>query len=59
ESLSRAALAAVNEPDMKKRLTDYGLEVMNVGPQGLADIMARDQKRWSAVIKESGFKANP
>lgn len=59
DSLSRAALAAVNEPDLKKRLTDYGLEVMNVGPQGLADIMVRDQKRWAAVIKESGFKANP
>ncbi|MCJ0765112.1 tripartite tricarboxylate transporter substrate-binding protein [Variovorax terrae] len=59
EALSRAALAVVNEPAMKQRLADYGLDVANIGPQGLAEVMARDHKRWSEVIKESGFKANP
>lgn len=59
EALSRASLAAVNEPAMKQRLADYGLDVANIGPRGLAEAMARDHKRWSEVIRESGFKANP
>lgn len=56
--LSKAALDAVNTPDLKLRLAEYGLQVANIGPQGLTEAMQRDHSVWSVVIKDSGFKAN-
>lgn len=55
---SKMALDAVNTPELKTRLAEYGLQASDVGPQGLAETMRRDHQRWSAIIKESGFKAN-
>lgn len=55
---SKAALEAVNSPELKQRLADFGLQASNVGSQGLAETMRRDHQRWSVIIKDSGFKAN-
>ncbi|GAB4039999.1 MAG: tripartite tricarboxylate transporter substrate binding protein [Rubrivivax sp.] len=56
ERLSRAAVAAVNDPAMKKRLEDMGLEPTGLGPDRLGAILKADYDRWGPVIKASGFK---
>lgn len=57
-SLSKAAIAAVNDPDNRRRLADLGLTPGTAGPAALAETMRRDDARWGPVIKASGFKAN-
>lgn len=42
DALSKAALAAVNDPDVRKRLADIGLTPGEAGPQALAEIMRKD-----------------
>ena len=56
QRLSKAALAAVNDPAVHKRLVDMGLEPTGYGPERLATIMKADFERWGPVIRDSGFK---
>lgn len=56
DRLARAAMAAVNDPAMKKRLEDMGLEPTGLGPDRLGAILKADHERWGPVIKASGFK---
>ena len=54
--LSNAIIAALNAPDVRERLDNYGLEPTGYGPTGLAQIHRRDYDLWGPVIKASGFK---
>lgn len=54
--LSQAIIAALNEPDVRQRLDNYGMEPTGYGPTGLARIHKRDYNQWGPVIKASGFK---
>lgn len=56
ERLSQAIIAALNAPDIRERLDNYGLEPTGYGPTGLAQIHRRDYNLWGPVIKASGFK---
>jgi tripartite-type tricarboxylate transporter receptor subunit TctC len=56
DRLSRAANAAVNDPALRKRLVDMGLEPTGYGPDRLATILKADYDRWGEVIRASGFK---
>jgi tripartite-type tricarboxylate transporter receptor subunit TctC len=56
ERLSRAAVAAVTDPAVNRRLRDMGLEPTGYGPDRLATILRDDHARWGPVIKASGFK---
>lgn len=56
ERLSRAAVDSVNDPAVKQRLLDMGLEPTGYGPDRLAAIMKADYERWGEPIRESGFK---
>jgi tripartite-type tricarboxylate transporter receptor subunit TctC len=56
ERLSQAIIAALNEPDVRQRLDNYGMEATGYGPTGLAAIHKRDYNQWGPVIKASGFK---
>lgn len=56
ERLSQAIIAALNSPDIRERLDNYGLEPTGYGPTGLAQIHRRDYNLWGPVIKASGFK---
>lgn len=55
---AKAAQDAVNDPEVKAKLAALGLDVNATGPDALAEMMQRDHKLWSAVIRKSGFKAN-
>jgi tripartite-type tricarboxylate transporter receptor subunit TctC len=56
ERLSKAAIAAVNDPATHKRLLEMGLEPTGYGPERLGQIVKDDYERWGPVIRASGFK---
>jgi tripartite-type tricarboxylate transporter receptor subunit TctC len=55
---AKAAIEAVQSPDMKQRLEQMGLEPTGLGPAALAKILRTDYDKWGPVIKASGFKPN-
>jgi tripartite-type tricarboxylate transporter receptor subunit TctC len=58
EPLARAAIDAVQQPDVRQRLEPVGLEVTGLGPSELAAILRSDYDKWGPVIRASGFKAD-
>jgi len=56
DRLSKAIIAALNEPDVRQRLDNYGMEPTGLPPAELARIHRRDYGQWGPVIKASGFK---
>lgn len=56
ERLSKAAIEAIHEPAMNKRMLDMGVEPTGLGPEQLAAIMKQDYERWGPPIRASGFK---
>jgi tripartite-type tricarboxylate transporter receptor subunit TctC len=56
DRLSAAAMAAVADPALNKRLVDMGLEPTGYGPDKLAATLKADFDRWGEVIRASGFK---
>ena len=53
---AKAAIEAVNAPDVKPRLEQLGLEPTGLGPEALARILRTDYDKWGPVIKASGFR---
>jgi len=58
-ALSRAAIEAIRQPDVKQRLEPLGLDVTGLGPAELAAIQRADYDKWGPVIRASSFKADP
>lgn len=58
DRLAKAAMAAVNDPGVHKRLVDMGLEPTGQGPDRLAAALKDDFERWGPPIKASGFKGD-
>ena len=56
DRLSKAAIAAVKDPAVSKRMADIGLEPTGHGAAELGRIMKADYEKWGPVIKASGFK---
>jgi tripartite-type tricarboxylate transporter receptor subunit TctC len=53
-----AAVAAIQQPDIKQRIEPLGLEATGLGPADLATIMKADCDKWGPIIRASGFKAD-
>lgn len=56
DRIAKAAMAAVTDPALNKKLVDMGLEPTGYGADRLAAILKADYERWGPVIKASGFK---
>ena len=56
ETLHRAAVAALNDPETKKRLNDLGVEITPSTPQEFAAYIKSEIPKWTAVVKASGAK---
>jgi tripartite-type tricarboxylate transporter receptor subunit TctC len=56
ERLSKAAMAAVGDPAVSKRLVEMGLQPTGGGPDKLAAALKADYDHWGPVIRASGFK---
>jgi tripartite-type tricarboxylate transporter receptor subunit TctC len=58
DRIAAAAMAAVNDAALNKRLVDMGLEPTGQGPERLAAALKEDFERWGPPIKASGFKGD-
>jgi tripartite-type tricarboxylate transporter receptor subunit TctC len=56
DRLSKAAMAAVADPAVARRLVEMGLEPTGGGPDKLAAALKADFEHWGPVIRASGFK---
>ena len=56
DRIAKAAMAAVNDPALNKKLVEMGLEPTGYGPDRLGTVLKADYERWGPVIKASGFK---
>jgi tripartite-type tricarboxylate transporter receptor subunit TctC len=48
--LNKEIVAALNSPDLKKRLAELNVEARSSTPEQAADLLARETKRWGDVI---------
>ena len=53
---AKAAIDAVQSPDVKQRLEQMGLEPTGLGPSELGKVLRADYDKWGPVIRASGFK---
>lgn len=56
DRLAKAAMAAVADPALNRKLVEMGLEPTGYAPDRLATILKADFDRWGPVIQASGFK---
>ncbi|MPS93250.1 tripartite tricarboxylate transporter substrate binding protein [Comamonas sp.] len=56
--LNAAFNRALETPDVKKRLTEQGADVLGGTPEQFARLVRDETGRWATVVKESGAKAN-
>ena len=58
KKLSDAAIAAMNDPAVKKRMLDQGLEIVASTPEAFTDYQAREFARWKTVIETRKITAD-
>ncbi|MBN9090279.1 MAG: hypothetical protein J0J01_25490 [Reyranella sp.] len=58
DKLAVAAVEAVRQPDVRRKLEPLGLAVTGRGPVEMAHILRADYDKWGSVIRASGFKAD-
>lgn len=54
--LNAAAVTALASPDVKKRLADLGVEAGSSSPEGLADLLKAEIRRWGDVITRANIQ---
>lgn len=55
--LSEALFAAVNSPDVRKKLAEYGAVPTPSTAAAMADLWTKDHQYWSTLIKSRGITA--
>jgi tripartite-type tricarboxylate transporter receptor subunit TctC len=58
EKLNAALNTALTNDEMKRRLAVEGAEVMPVSPDEYAADIAKEEAKWSEIIRKSGMKAD-
>ncbi len=56
ETLHRAAVEALADPQTKQRLADLGVEIAGSSPQEFAAYIRREIPKWTAVVKAAGVQ---
>jgi tripartite-type tricarboxylate transporter receptor subunit TctC len=56
-TLHKHITAMVDDPDVKKRLRDGGIEPLKESPDEFAARLRRDYQMWGEVVKAAGIKA--
>lgn len=58
DKLSAAAIAAINDPDVKKRMVEQGLEIVASTPAEFSAFQAREWARWKTLIETRKITAD-
>lgn len=58
QKLADAAIAAINDPAVKKRMLDLGLEIVASTPEAFTAYQAREFARWKTVIETRRITAD-
>ncbi|MEG2632442.1 MAG: tripartite tricarboxylate transporter substrate-binding protein, partial [Comamonas sp.] len=58
EKLGKTLNEAMNDPEVKKRLSAIGAEPIGSTPQALAAHLKTETDRWTKLIKESNIKVD-
>jgi tripartite-type tricarboxylate transporter receptor subunit TctC len=58
QKLADAAIAAINDPAVKKRMLDLGLEIVASTPEAFSAYQAREFARWKTVIETRKITAD-
>jgi len=58
EKIANAAIAAINEPSIRKRMLDQGLEIVASTPAEFTAFQAREYARWRDLIKARKITAD-
>lgn len=53
--INAAIVAAIQEPEVRKRLDAFGLIPSGTSPARLVEIMRENTDRWASVVKDSGY----
>ena len=58
EKIHKASVEALTPPEVRKRLSDIGMEVVNSSPQEFTALIKAEAPQWAKVIKEAGIPAS-
>lgn len=56
--LAKAAIAAVNQPDIRKRFVEQGLEIVGNTPEEFTRFQAQENERWKQLIQARKITAD-
>lgn len=54
EKLNKETLAALNSPDVSKKMAALGAEIVNWDTAKVAEFLAAENRRWSKMVQETG-----
>ncbi|MGA0024819.1 MAG: Bug family tripartite tricarboxylate transporter substrate binding protein [Burkholderiales bacterium] len=57
DRMSKEAVRALNDPGLRKRLTELGADAVGNTPAEYAAFIQREMDKWAKVIKAAGIKA--
>jgi tripartite-type tricarboxylate transporter receptor subunit TctC len=56
ERLAAESARFVNDPAIRRRLTDQGFEPVTGSPEGMAALLAQDVARWGELVRQTGAR---
>jgi tripartite-type tricarboxylate transporter receptor subunit TctC len=55
EKIHQASVKALAPPEVRKKLSDIGMEVIGNSPKEFAAALAAERPQWAKVIKDAGI----
>jgi tripartite-type tricarboxylate transporter receptor subunit TctC len=56
EKIYRDSVAILSQPDVRKRLSDIGMEVIASSPAEFAAVIKTETPQWAKIIKDAGIR---
>ena len=57
-ALNKAAVTAIQQPDLAKRMRDLGYTIIGDSPEAFAEFIKADIEKWRVVVKQKGITAD-
>jgi tripartite-type tricarboxylate transporter receptor subunit TctC len=54
--LSQEIAVVLKQPDVARRLTELGFEIVGSTPEGFAELLRRDTAKYGKALREAGVK---